>query len=35
MLFTIVGEEVRILRVRGPGQAPVESLDLGKGSPYA
>lgn len=32
MLFTVVGNEVRILRVRGPGQAPiiadeVDSLD--------
>jgi plasmid stabilization system protein ParE len=24
IVFTIVGDEVRILRVRGPGQAPVE-----------
>jgi hypothetical protein len=25
-LFTIVGNEVRILRVRGPGQAPLNRL---------
>lgn len=29
MLFTIVGEEVRILRIRGPGQAPVFPEELG------
>jgi plasmid stabilization system protein ParE len=28
MLFTIVGNEVRILRVRGPGQAPFIADDL-------
>jgi plasmid stabilization system protein ParE len=28
MLFTIIDEEVRILRVRGPGQAPVQSDDF-------
>ena len=28
MLFTIVGNEVRILRVRGPGQAPVVADDV-------
>jgi len=28
MLFTIVGNEVRILRIRGPGQAPVVAQDL-------
>ena len=28
MLFTIVGNEVRILRVRGPGQAPVIAEDF-------
>ena len=29
LLFTIVGDEVRILRVRGPGQAPVKPEELG------
>ena len=29
LLFTIIGEEVRILRVRGPGQAPVKPNELG------
>jgi plasmid stabilization system protein ParE len=28
LLFTIVQDEVRILRVRGPGQAPVTREDL-------
>ena len=28
LLFTIVGNEVRILRVRGPGQAPAVAEDL-------
>ena len=28
LLFTIVQDEVRILRVRGPGQAPVTRDDL-------
>jgi plasmid stabilization system protein ParE len=28
LLFTIVGNEVRILRIRGPGQAPVVPEDL-------
>lgn len=28
MLFTIIGNEVRILRVRGPGQAPVSAEEL-------
>ncbi len=27
-IFTVVGDEVRILRVRGPGQAPVRPRDL-------
>ena len=27
-LFTIVGDEVRVLHVRGPGQSPVSSQDL-------
>lgn len=27
-VFTIVGEEVRILRVRGPGQAPLKAADI-------
>ncbi len=29
LLFTIVGAEVRILRVRGSGQAPVQPHELG------
>ena len=28
LLFTIVDDEVRILRVRGPGQAPIEPTEL-------
>lgn len=28
-LFLVVGDEVRVLRVRGPGQRPVEPDDLG------
>lgn len=28
-LFLIVGDEVRVLRIRGAGQAPVTSEDLG------
>ena len=28
IVFTIVGQEVRILRVRGPGQPPLEASDL-------
>ncbi len=28
ILFTIVGNEVRILRVRGPGQAPLVGKDV-------
>ncbi len=28
LVFTIVDQEVRILRVRGPGQAPIEPEDL-------
>jgi plasmid stabilization system protein ParE len=28
LLYTIVGNEARVLRVRGPGQAPVTSNDL-------
>ncbi len=28
LLFTIVGDEVRILRVRGTGQAPIEPCDV-------
>lgn len=28
MLFVIIGNEVRILRIRGPGQPPVTSEDL-------
>lgn len=28
LLFTIVGDEARILRVRGPGQAPVDTEQL-------
>jgi plasmid stabilization system protein ParE len=27
-LFTVVGDEVRILRVRGPGQRPLESDEV-------
>lgn len=27
-VFTIVGEEVRVLRVRGPGQAPLSADEL-------
>lgn len=29
ILFTIVSAEVRVLRVRGPGQAPVKARDIG------
>ena len=29
LLFTIIGTEVRILRVRGPGQRPVKPDDVG------
>ena len=29
LLFTIIDQQVRILRVRGPGQPPVESVDVG------
>ena len=28
MLFTIVEDEVRVLRLRGPGQAPVSPTDM-------
>ncbi len=28
LLYVVAGEEVRILRVRGPGQAPVGKTDL-------
>jgi plasmid stabilization system protein ParE len=28
LLYVVAGEEVRILRVRGPGQAPVDTTDL-------
>ena len=28
LLYVIVGQEVRVLRVRGPGQAPVTSDEL-------
>ena len=28
-VFTIVEDEVRILRVRGPGQAPLKASDIG------
>jgi plasmid stabilization system protein ParE len=28
LLYTIVGKEVRLLRVRGPGQAPVTGEDI-------
>jgi plasmid stabilization system protein ParE len=28
LLYTIVGKEVRVLRVRGPGQAPVTDEDV-------
>src|SRR5688572_24380330 len=28
LLFTVVGEEVHVLRVRGPGQAPLTADDL-------
>ncbi|MCI0333633.1 MAG: type II toxin-antitoxin system RelE/ParE family toxin, partial [Planctomycetes bacterium] len=28
LLYTIVGKEVRVLRVRGPGQAPVTADDI-------
>lgn len=28
LLFAIVGEEVRVLRVRGPGQPPVRQQDI-------
>jgi plasmid stabilization system protein ParE len=28
LLYTIIGDEVRILRVRGPGQAPVTPEDI-------
>jgi plasmid stabilization system protein ParE len=27
-IFTVVGAEIRVLRVRGPGQAPVDPEDL-------
>lgn len=27
-LFLIVGDEIRVLRVRGPGQAPISTDDL-------
>lgn len=27
-VFTVVGDEVRILRVRGPGQAPLKAADI-------
>jgi plasmid stabilization system protein ParE len=27
-IFTVVGSEIRILRVRGPGQAPLEADEL-------
>jgi plasmid stabilization system protein ParE len=29
LLYLVTGDEVRILRVRGPGQAPVTGADLG------
>jgi plasmid stabilization system protein ParE len=29
LLYLVAGNEVRILRVRGPGQAPVAGADLG------
>jgi plasmid stabilization system protein ParE len=29
-VFTVVAGEVRILRVRGPGQAPLKTSDIGK-----
>jgi plasmid stabilization system protein ParE len=28
LLYTIIGNEVRVLRVRGPGQAPVTGEDV-------
>lgn len=28
LLYTIAGQEVRVLRVRGPGQAPVTAEDI-------
>ncbi|MBM83039.1 MAG: hypothetical protein CMJ78_20965 [Planctomycetaceae bacterium] len=28
LIFTIVGDEVRILRIRGAGQAPIQPTDL-------
>jgi plasmid stabilization system protein ParE len=28
LIYTIIGNEVRILRVRGPGQAPVTAEDI-------
>jgi plasmid stabilization system protein ParE len=29
ILLTVIGNEVRLLRVRGPGQAPLKPEDLG------
>ncbi len=29
LLYLVTGDEVRILRIRGPGQAPVTGSDLG------
>lgn len=29
LLFIIAGNQVRVLRVRGPGQSPLKSRDLG------
>ena len=28
LVYTIVGDEVRVLRVRGPGQAPITAEDV-------
>jgi plasmid stabilization system protein ParE len=30
LIYTIAGQEVRVLRVRGPGQAPVDFDDIGE-----
>jgi plasmid stabilization system protein ParE len=32
LLYLVTGDEVRVLRIRGPGQAPVTGADLGSES---
>src|SRR5882724_789363 len=27
-LFAVIGDEIRVLHVRGPGQAPLEDIDI-------